>query len=167
MLCDAFGQFCTANSVARGIVAAARIISVEMWGQASATSTPSTVGVTWGSGTSALVNYGASMEASDTSTSTAYTPHVRVRPPKNSNAAFWQVRTVAGGALNTANVLTFESSIAGSIIDIVCEVVLYDLAITSAVPSSPSGATVVGSFAYPPLDGGGGVLIPIGVNAYP
>jgi len=85
----ACGTICTVtNSSVTAIFSSFRIRSVEVWGgfTGSAPSGPSTVAVNW-NGAPIFV---ANAEVSDTSVSPAYPAHIVARPPKNTNASFWQ-----------------------------------------------------------------------------
>jgi len=86
----ACGVICTtANSVVTGIFSSFRIRSIEVWGGfvgSSTSNAPTTVAVNW-NGAPIFV---ANAEVSDTSVSSAYPAHIVARPPKNTNASFWQ-----------------------------------------------------------------------------
>lgn len=166
-LCNAYGMVCTAtNSTAVGVVMAARLISVEIWGANTAGSQTSTVSVEFNNGTALNPTYGPGTEVSDSSTSTAYTPYVKAKPPKRSNAAMWQGRTTLGGGVSTVTIFTINNTIAGGVVDVVCEVVLSDFGKASAIPASAISSGLAGAFAYAPLDGVGGGVLPVGADYF-
>lgn len=169
-LCDAFGMFCTAtNASARAIAQAIKIKHIEVWGAVLTAGV--TVGVEWNS-TTAAPSFAPGLEVSDTSTSTAYVPHVKTRPPVNSQAAFWQSRLDNTGALNTTTVLTINNdntsaNAIGTIVDVVADVVLYDIGGSTPIPATSIATGILGSFAYRHLDGTGARnLQPVAVSFF-
>jgi len=166
-LCDSFGLVCTgSNATAVSLIAAARLISVEIWGQTTTSSTASTVSVEFNNGSNFNPTYGPGTEVSDSSTSSAYTPYVMAKPPKNSNAAFWQGRTNLSGSLNATTVCYVNNSIAGGIVDVVAEVILHDNGKATPVTATVITTGTAGCLAYAPLDGIGGGVLPVGVGYF-
>jgi hypothetical protein len=86
----ACGTICTVtNSTVAAIFSSFRIRSIEVWGGfvgSSTANSPVTVACNW-NGAPVFV---ANAEVSDTSVSAAYPAHIVARPPKNTNASFWQ-----------------------------------------------------------------------------
>jgi hypothetical protein len=166
-ICDANGLVCTAtNSTAVGIASAVRIISVEIWGPPASTAGVSTVSIDWApTGSAQFINFSAPTEISDTSTSAAYVPYVRARPPKGSAASFWQARTKSTGAVNTDLIFTINVP-TGAVVDVLFEVVLADFGRSSAIPVTNITTGTNGAFAYACLDGVAGALQPTGVNFF-
>jgi hypothetical protein len=58
-------------------------------------------------------------------------------------------------------------SVAGGVVDVVCEVMLYDSGTAITVPASGISGGSAGTFAYAPLDTiVGGTVIPLGVGYF-
>jgi hypothetical protein len=137
-----------------------------MWGTTPAAGGTTTVGVSFINSSTTQALYGAGTEASDTSTSSAYTPYVKAKPPRNSAAAFWAPRMSADtpGSFNLYPLVEIEGP-SGSVLDIVMEVVFFDSSRTNTIAVTAISQGTAGAFAYPPLDGAGGILVPVGVSS--
>jgi hypothetical protein len=109
----ASGGLCTVtNSTITAIFASFRVIFVEAWAMAGAA--PATVSINW-NGTPVFVSNG---EVSDTSVSPAYPAHIMARPPRESNAAFWQTASTG-----TLFVLVVPND---TVIDVMLDLVMSD-----------------------------------------
>jgi hypothetical protein len=75
----------------------------------------------------------------------------------------WQGRTTLSGAANTVTLFSINNTIAGGVVDVVCEVCLADFGKTNVITSTAITSGSVGAFAYAPLDGIGGGVTPVGV----
>jgi hypothetical protein len=130
-----------------------RVKRVRLWGPSAG----GTISIQWADMTSANnYSFGAPREISDSSTSTAYVSHIDTRPPTRSAAAFWQVVPVSGSSPSLFNV----AAPTGTIIDID-----FDLVHADGINALGQPVTIVtgvtGNTLYPPLDGVGGVIIPV------
>jgi hypothetical protein len=85
-----------------------------MWGTTAAAGSSSTVSVNW-----ANSNFGADIEVSDTSSSTAYPPYVTTSPPKGTEASWWHLSS------NTT-ALAYLNYPSGAIVDVDVELTLCD-----------------------------------------
>jgi hypothetical protein len=166
-LCDSIGAVCTAtNASIIGVAAAARIISVELWGAAaSSTLSSSTVSISWNPGTNTAAQFGSNLEVSDTSTSSAIVPYIKSRPPKESAAAFWNARLLPNGTLNTGFLFQLSAP-TGSFVDVVTEVCFLDAGKATALVATPITSGTAGSFAYVSLDGVAGTYNPVSVGFF-
>lgn len=122
------------------IFASGRLRQVEVWGGGAAAGTGSTVSVEWtGAGNSPNLEY------SDSTISAANPAHLRLTPPKNTLASFWQ--------LSTASVNMFQITCpAGTVVDVTLDLILSD---TGAATTTIAGfaGSVVGQMFYLALDG--------------
>jgi hypothetical protein len=113
-------------------------------------SVPATLAISWNGGPVFVTN----AEVSDTSVSAAYPAHLLARPPKNSNAAFWQ--TNSG---NSIFVLTIPND---TVIDLSVDLVMSDQ--TDVATQSASSAATSNQY-FLALDGpGSNVLVPQSLN---
>jgi len=150
----ACGGTCTvSNSTIVGFFASFKIRRIEAWGFASATSSllPATVSVNW-NGTPDFVS---NQEVSDTSFSNDYPAYVSCRPPRNSNAAFWQ--TTSTEAMFT---ITIPDN---SIIDVELDLVVSDQQDVATFTGITTAS--LGSQYYLALDGhASNEIIPISLS---
>jgi hypothetical protein len=65
--------------------------------------------------------------------------------------------------VNSVPIFTINNTIAGGVVDVLCEVCLADYGKTTAVTASAISSGTAGAFAYAPLDGVGGGVTPVGV----
>lgn len=170
-LIQSYGLTCTTtNSLAVPAFLSARLKSVQVWGMPAATpGTASPATIVWNYQNSAgAANYSVNREVTDISTSTAYTPYVHARPPKGSQASFWNNYVDAAGArrTNLADTLFSVSAAAGSIVDVVCDLVMPDAGHLQARTAVIIAAGVSQAFACLPLDGYGGILHAQGVDSF-
>jgi len=127
-----------------------RIKEIEMW--CAQTNTAGAVLATCAVSFPLGTTFASNREYSDSSMSPSAPAHIRVKPPGNEYAAFWQ--TYSG------NAYVAFSCTQNTIIDVVLECVLRDG--TAAVPSSLAlVAATVGAIYYEPLDGQSGVILPV------
>lgn len=109
----AAGGICTVtNSTITAIFASFRVRSVEMWALAGAA--PATISINW-NGSPVFVS---NAEVSDSSVSPTYGPYLHARPPRMSNAAFWQT-----ASSNTLFVLTVVND---TVVDVDLDLVMSD-----------------------------------------
>jgi hypothetical protein len=146
----ACGGICTvANSTITAIFSSFKINFIEMWAMAGAS--PATITINW-NGTPVFVS---NMEASDTSVSAAYPAHLLARPPRTSNAGFWQ--TASTGSLF---VLTIPND---TVIDMSVDIIMSDQQDVDTV-TGVSTATL-GAQYFLALDGAASnVLVPQSLN---
>lgn len=137
-------------TVGYAMFGAFRIKEVEMWTAQinTAGAVLATCAVSFPLGTS----FASNREFSDSSMSPSAPAHIRVKPPGNEYAAFWQ--TYSGNGY-----IAFSCT-QNTIIDIVVECTLRDG--TANVPTSMVlVAATAGAIYYEPLDGQGGVILPV------
>jgi hypothetical protein len=144
------GGICTVtNSTITAIFSSFRVRSVEVWGSAGAA--PATVSINW-NGSPVFVS---NSEASDTSVSPAYPAHILARPPKESNAAFWQ--TASSGTIFQIVVVN------DSIIDVALDLVMSDNQDVDTVTGITTGS--LGTQYFLALDGAASnQLVPQSLN---
>jgi len=162
-LCRAFGYCCTTSTTASSVIAAARIISLELWSPPASQGAASTCTVQWVGAVSTTVNPGLSaVEASDTSVSPAYPAHIRTRPPVRSLAADWFIEGVSGTVGNLCTV----NAPSGTILDIEAEIIFGDGGASSPA-SFVVAAGTAGLLFYAPADNdtaASGKFQPIGLS---
>lgn len=147
---QALGILATSSSLGYALFGSFRVLEVEMWTcQIPTSGSPlATCAVSFPLGSS----FQSNKEFSDSSLSSAVPAHLRVRPPGNEYAAFWQTYT--------STAFMAFSCTQNSIIDVVFECVIRDG--TASIPSSISLlSATAGSVYYAALDGIGGVIIPV------
>jgi len=150
-ICQAGGMMAVTTSTQYPLATAVKVSRVRLWASATgAGSNGATASIQWaGSGG----NFGSNFDVSDTSLSQAYPAHVDSRPPARSLAADWSVGTNTGTLFQIA-----ISSNTEVLIDVDAVFVLNDG--TAGTVVTASGASV-GTVYYAPLDGRGGVLLPV------
>lgn len=132
------------NSTVGSLYDSIKLKSVEMWGPPPNQGAAATVTCLYNQINAGVANM-SSLEYCDTSNSTAVPAHVKCRPPKESNAAFWQP------ASGTTPTLMTLSAPAGTMIDLEMEMILSD---TGASTSATTvGTCILGAIYYLPLDG--------------
>jgi len=135
----AAGSVCyQANTNVASINQSFKIVELELFGAPAAQGSTSTVSIEWLGTANA-----PSVEVSDTTNSVATPAHVKSRPPRDSQAVFWQTPSSASN-----NLVTLVAP-AGTIIDIVLELVQNDdqLQVNTGV-----AAGALGSLYYLSLD---------------
>jgi hypothetical protein len=150
----ACGGICTvSNSTIVGFFASFRIRRIEAWAFASTTPTllPATISINW-NGTPDFVS---NQEISDTSFSSDYPAYVSCRPPRNTNAAFWQTTS----SENMFNITIPDNSIVDLELDLVVSD-QQDVATFTGLTTATLGAQY-----YLALDGhASNELVPISLN---
>ncbi len=164
---ESMGITCTTtNASGSCLVQSFRIKSIEIWGTDTtvATNNVNTVSIVWATLTTSPNEFASNREVSDTSTSSAYCPYIKAIPPKRSNVAMWNNQSL-GGARNSSGIFTITAPV-GSIVDLVAEVVLWDLGPTTAKVTTALNTATLTAFAYLPLDGLGGNIRPVSANFF-
>jgi hypothetical protein len=154
-LAAACGMMQVSSTTGYSIAQAVKVRRIDVWAQslvAAGAVVPATVSVFFTSGSSDFVS---TREISDTSTSTAVPAHVSVAPPSRSLQADW----CATRAANTDQSMFNITAPQGAICDVHVSYILCDGNASSAITISGG---VAGILDYQPLDGDGGVWIPIG-----
>jgi len=147
---ESLGIIATSATIGYCIFGSFRIKEIEMW--CAQTNTAGAVLATCAVSFPLGTSFQSNREFSDSSMSPAYPAHIRVRPPGNEYAAFWQT--------HTGNGYFAFSCTQNTIIDIDVECVLRDG--TSNIPSTIAlVAATTGAVYYQPLDGTGGVILPV------
>jgi len=146
------GALATAATSIRPIASNIKIHYVEMWAPCEITAgARQTIALEW----SPFGNLGASnLETTDTTISNARPAHLFTKPPRGTNAEFWQDDIVD-------NTLWLMTGPAGTITDVHCSFMLNDSSPTSAIACS--GATV-GRLYYQQLDGTSNNQLPISLQ---
>lgn len=169
--CEAMGMVCTTQNVsATPVFGFIRIRRIRAWGvPPTSPGTISEVAVVFAaSTTTSSASFGTNLEHNDVSNSTAYVPYIDARPPPGCNAYLWQSRLDSSAARRTgvANNLFSLKGPAGAIFEIDVEIVAYDAGNTGAITTTPVSTGTLSAFAYAPLSGLGGPLIPQGVGYF-
>jgi hypothetical protein len=150
ILLAAGGIGTSTNSTITAIFGSFKILAVEAWAMAGSSSA-ATVGINW-NGSPVFVSNG---ETSDTSVSPAYPAHFLARPPKESNASFWQT-----GSSGTLFILYIPND---TVIDVLMDLVMTDQ--LDVVTVTAVSSVVVGNQYFLALDGAGSNnLIPQSLN---
>jgi len=126
------------------------VIALEAWGTSS--SGDATVVLNWQGNA-----FGPNNLVQDTSNTAQYPAHIRSRPPPDSGAALFNESTST-----TAIILTVPIN---AIIDITAEIVFAIAGYTTNPGVVTLAGATTGNFYYLPLDGIGGVLLPVLANA--
>jgi hypothetical protein len=148
---QSLGILATSSSLGYALFGSFRIKEVEMWTcQIPTSGSPlATCAVSFPLGST----FASNKEFSDSSLSSAIPAHIRVKPPGDEYAAFWQT-------YSSSTAFMAFSCTQNTIIDIVFECVLRDG--SASVPSSSALiSATVGAIYYGPLDGLGGVILPV------
>lgn len=148
---QALGIMASSSTVAYALFGSFRVKEIEMWCcQIPTAGSPlATCAVSFPLGST----FQSNREYSDSSLSSASPAHLRVRPPGQEYASFWQTYT------STTAFMAFSCT-QNTIIDILFECVLRDG--TANVPSTVAvTAATTGAIYYEPLDGHGGVILPV------
>jgi hypothetical protein len=147
---QSLGIMAATATTAYALYGAFRIKEIEMW--CAQTNTAGAVLATCAVSFPLGTSFQSNREFSDSSMSPAYPAHIRVKPPGNEYAAFWSTYT--------ANGYIAFSCTQNTIIDIVVEATLRDG--TASVPAAITvAAATIGAVYYEPLDGQGGVILPV------
>jgi len=147
---QSLGIMAVSSSVGYAVFGSFRIKEIEMWTcQIPTSGSPlATCSVSFPLGTS----FQSNREFTDSSLSSSFPAHIRVRPPGSEYAAFWQTY------LSFAYVAF--SCTQNTIIDVTFECVLRDGSANIPATSALIGATA-GAIYYSPLDGIGGNIAPV------
>jgi len=129
-----------------------RMNRIELWAPVASQGSAATVSVLWYSPTTNA----SELEVSDTSMSTAMPAHLVAAPPVRSLASFWQTDLTTPLAYLTVPV--------GGVIDVYLDLVLEDGATTIQPSPLVLVGAIPGSTYYEPLDGRGGVFVPISLS---
>ncbi len=148
----ALGTICNAtNSTVSYMFTGFRLNSIEVWTYPDSSGALATPALTW-QGTSPSPN----AEVMDTTGLYGEPAHFKTRPPKNSEASFWQ-------STSTANELFKFSGPVGTVLDLNVTMVLRDNLDTSA--SATVSTATNGLVYYLALDGvASNKLVPIGLR---
>ncbi len=172
-LIESFGMVATAtNSAAVPVFGFIRIKSIEVWGLApNGSSGPSRTecALVWGyQGSANTPVFSTNKEVNSTSTNISHPPYFLTRPPKGSAASLWQPRLDPTGVRRTGatNVAFDIQCNVGTIIDIVAELVAYDLGPSTAINSVTISVGTAGAFGYAALDGVGFGMTPVGCGYF-
>jgi len=153
----AFGSVGTVtNSNVVSIIGSLKLIEVEMWASPNSSSTSALSNLSCEfSGSNS--NITSTSQFSDTSVNPAEPAHIRCRPPRGSNSAFWQFPGVSAN-----NMFTVNGSSNACIIDVTCDIVLSDDEV-SILTRTVATATL-GQMYYLALDNtnaGAHTLVPV------
>jgi hypothetical protein len=144
-LAFAFGSVGTVtNSTVVSVIGSLRLIEVELWSSPTSASTSALSNVSCEfSGSNA--NISSTSQFSDTSVNPAEPAHIRCRPPRGSNSAFWQFPGVSAN-----NMFTINGTSNICIIDVTCDLVLSDDELSSLTRTVSTA--VLGQMYYLALD---------------
>jgi len=150
----AAGTVCTVvNSVATSFFGSVKVQYVNVWSPPSAQGNFATCSIEYNGAAAA-----STVEFSDTSVSPTQPAMLKTRPPKSSNASFWQTPNVGNNAMFTL------ICPANSIIDVGLDLLLYDDE-ASAPVTRAIAAGVVGLTYYLALDSlTGHNLVPVSLT---
>jgi len=147
----AMGTMATAANTVRSIFSSFRIIQVEIWGNFgnnSLINAESTISINWNAPSTV---FPANVEVSDSSLSTAYTPYLRAKPPRGSQAAFWQD--------SSASTMFNVTASYGCIVDVTVLACMSDQ--QSTVVFTTASTATVGTEYWLALDGNStNILLP-------
>jgi len=153
-LLQACGVMAATTILGYPIVSSVRVKRVKVWTPFSAAN--STCSLVWyGSVDSQFSN----IEISDSSVSSALPAHISTAPPARSNASFFQWDNQS-----TTNTLFQLVAPAYSFIDVDVEYVLADGGNATAAASLVLVGATAGQLYYEPLDGRGGIFIPVSLT---
>lgn len=148
LIMGAAGSICTvANTTVNSMFTCFKIKDVKIWSPVSQQGANTTCSVEW-IGTAQA----PSIEISDSSSSVSQPATVSCKPPRNSNAAFWQNPNI--GSNNLFNI----TAPAGSIVDLGLDLIMCD-EVAASYPTTVA-AGVLGHPYYLALDGTVGNHLP-------
>jgi hypothetical protein len=152
---SALGVVATNSSTAYAIASFYRIRSIEMWGDtADSTGTSNSVEVIW----YPVSAIGKPNIFTDTSNSSAVSPHLFCKPPKNTLSGDW-----LHGQANYGTVIFSLTFPAATVVDIHLEFIMETRygGNTSNASFVAGNSLTTGNTYWSCLDGAGGKLIPI------
>ncbi len=136
---SALGVLAVTSTSAYRLAQSARIKEVEIW-QTPVANTSTNIELTW----SQDAQFGPNMQFTASALSTAAPAHLKLRPPKDSNASFWFNAGTTSTVLFTVSVSEF------AIVDLVVEYMIFDKSATASTTASGTGL-VPGAIYYGPL----------------